>query len=328
MPTFEFSIMEIATAQVSGEMHQAALGKGISILAGQMRKLLEGHAPLGQRKLDVLLISDTLYDRLGDLAKRPGGFLLDQLSSGGLPSEVGERIYKLAFADRPEQEVAGTLVSVYNDPLGENPDPFDLHRLYTLLSTAEGGGAGLQWDLLRTVFREDSAHNEAQPLRPDELLYEIEETIFGAKRTSVFWDSNNPIPGMFRNRFDLIAGRRCICYCDFKNSKGQEMACCGCARDDSSDVEFLVKVATALKKNDRSAAYIGGILQPGKALERWQEAVAEFDGIKAERGLADSMAVLVPHFMGRSQPRYAKWKSGVYVSRGRPFFPNFLKVSV
>jgi hypothetical protein len=327
MPDFAFSMMEIATAQVSGEMHQTALGKGVSILAGQMRKLLESHALRGQRQLDVLLISDTLYDRLGDIRERPGGIVLDSLIRGG-HSELLDKIQKMAFAGRPGQEVAGTLLSAYSDPLGENADPFDLHKLYTLLSTAEVGEAGLQWNLQRTVFKENPAHMEAQTRFPDALLYEVEETLFGAQRRSVFWDSNNPLPGTFRNCFDLIAGRRCICYCGFNNRKGQEIACCGCARDDNSDVEFLVKVATALKNNDQSAAYLGGILQPGKALENWRQAVDAFDRIKAERGLAGSVAKLVPHFMGRQSGMYAEWKSGVYVSRGRPFSSDLLKVSV
>ncbi len=294
----EFNMLEMLTAQVLPP-HMKTFGKGIVTVREGLKREIESHAPLGSTKVNILIISDLLY---GSQIVKPRG-IDDEIRSNpafGLVNRLAEtRKDILAGGLAPflnDSAVSARWLKGCNEPTTKDPANFDLHELYAELSEL----SRVSWRIDRTVF----AGAKVTGLKKEKTKYEV-------SRTSLAWDSNDPLPLSKAGTYDLIVMRRGLCYCgQYKN--GSDAACCGAARGDASDVAFLKKIRAALCENARSAAYLGGWLTED-SIDYWTAAAKE----------AGFGAVVPAYAEVRAEGALA---SGIFVSRGRALSANKLKV--
>lgn len=299
----EFNMLEVLTVQVYQD-HMERFGKAFAAIRDRVKQQIESHAPSGAHELNILILSDLLHsaqpgNRMAEgvqkeAERNPGTAFVLALSQRG-PAATGPLQRIARYLD--DTSVSARWVRNFNVP--ESPGDqgnYDLHALYTLLSDLDTGSR-LRWNIDRTVFSKDRT----------QLV--IETTAFGVRRHSLFWDSNDPLPQTSDGRYDLILMRRGVCYCDPYSG----VACCGAGRDNGSDVRFLQKVHRALRRNNRSAAYLAGWNDKSDT-KKWATAV----------GLA-GFGVVVPGY--KEVVAMGGESSGVYVSHGRPMSTNTLKVT-
>jgi hypothetical protein len=294
-------MLEVLTAQVF-HGHLTQFGKGFTILRNAIKRHIESHAPPSATEINILIISDLLYGDLksgyqsGVIAEgktNPGTNILLRMSQS-LVANVVQHLHNSSVSGRWLKSLNGA---------SNDPGNFDLHALYTLLGDLDTGTPGLKWNVHRTVFTE--------PAPQSGLVGE--RTAFGVSRTSYFWDSNDKLRSELEGKYDVILMRRGLCYCDQVTKKGFiEGACCGAARGDDSDVAFLEKVQQALRKGERSAAYLAGWNGSYRAKD-WATALGKIKG-----------GTLVPCYAELKE--YDMVMNGIFLSRGRAMSKNVLKV--